>query len=193
MCSFKQLGLGLEHNPLLNEGAVHRTKRTSALACGVCLLYSTEKLFKTQDKFLDLGATKTTAMFEEIMRRISSKEITAKPCSSYIKFGGGEFWDECDFLKGLGKETFANEWPTNFYKPVAFFAWKLLDITNILATKQPNFLESIQDSVNSFHEKLSEQKRQSELPTIKNTGDDSAIVKAFLQRQLNKARPYVYP
>ena len=193
MCSFKQLGLGLEHNPLLNGGAVHITKRTSALACGVCLLYGTEKLFKTQDKLLDLGATKSTAMFEEIMRRISSKKITASPCSSYMEFGGGEFWDECDFLKGLRKETFANEWPTNFYKPVAFFAWKLLDITNIWATKQPNCLERIQDSMNRFHENLTEQRRQSELPTIKNTGDDSALMKAFLQRQLNKTRPYVYP
>ena len=87
MCSFKQLGLGLEHNPLLNGGTVHRTKRASALACGVCILNSKEKLFKTQDKLLDLGATKSTAMFEDIMRRISSKEIRAHPFSSYLKFG----------------------------------------------------------------------------------------------------------
>ena len=46
MCSFKQLGLGLEHNPLLNGGAVHIPNRTSALACGVCLLHGKEKLFK---------------------------------------------------------------------------------------------------------------------------------------------------
>ena len=52
MCSFKQLGLGLEHNPLLNGGTVHRTKRASALACGVCILNSKEKLFKTQESFL---------------------------------------------------------------------------------------------------------------------------------------------
>ena len=193
MCSFKQLGLGLQHNPLLNGGTVHRTNRTSALACGVCLLHGKEKLFKTQDKHLDLGATRSTAMFEEIMRRISSKEIHTNPCSSYMEFGEVDHWDEWDFLKRLSKETFPNEWPTNCYKPVAFFAWKLLDITNIWATKQPNFLERIQDSVNSFHENLSEKRRQSELPTIKNTGDDSAIMKAFLQRQLNKTRRYVYP
>ena len=193
MCSLKQLGLSPEHNPLLNGGVVHITKRPSALACGVCLLHSTEKLFKTQTNILDLGATKLTAMFEEIMRRISSKKIIANPCSSYMEFGGVDFGDKCDVLKRLSKETFTKEWPANSYKPVAFFAWKLLDITEIWVTKQPNFLESIQESVNSFHENLSEQRRQSEAPTIKNTGDDSTFLEAFLQRQLNKTYPYVQP
>ena len=193
MCSFKQLGLGLEHNPLLNGGSVYRTNRTSALACGVCLLHGKERLFKNQDKLLDLGATKSTALYGEIMRRISSKEIHTNPCSSYMEFEDYDHWDEWDFLKRLSKETFTNEWPPNRYQPVAFFAWKLLDKTMIWVPKQPYFLERIQDSVNAFHENLSEQRRQSELPTIKNTGDDSAFMKSFLQRQLNKARPYVYP
>ena len=145
MCLFKQLGLGLVHNSLLNGGTVHRTKRASALACGVCILNSKEKLFKNQDKLLDLGATKSTAMFEDIMRRISSKEIRAHLFSSYLKFGEFNFMNECLFLKRMSKETFEEEWPTNCYKPVAFFAWKLLDITMIWAPKQPNFLERIQD------------------------------------------------
>ena len=75
---------------------MHRTKKPSALACGVCLLHGTEKLSKTQTKILDLGATNSTAMFEEIMRRISSKKIIANPCSSYMEFGGVIFWDGCD-------------------------------------------------------------------------------------------------
>ena len=180
MCSFQQLGLGLEHNPLLNGGAVLRTNRASALACGVCLLSSNERLFKNQNTLLDLGAVKSIALFGEIMRRISSKEIHTNPCSSYMEFDDYDHWDEWDFLKRLSRETFTNEWPTNCDKPVAFFAWKLLDITYIWAPKQPIFLERIQDSVNAFHENLSEQRKQSELPTIKNTGDDSAIMKAFL-------------
>ena len=97
MCSFKQLRLGLVHNPLLNGGTVHRTKRASALACRVWILNSKEKLFKNQDKLLDLGATKSTAMFGEIMRRISSKEIRAHPFSSYVKFGEFNFMNECLF------------------------------------------------------------------------------------------------
>ena len=113
------------------------------------------------------------------MRRISSKKIIANPCSSYMKFGGVDFEDKCDFLKRLSKETFRKEWPANSYKPVAFFAWKLLDITEIWATKQPDFLQSIQEAVNRFHENLSEQKRQSEAPIVKNTGDDSALMEAF--------------
>ena len=111
MCSFKQLGLGLEHNPLLNGEVVHKTNKPTALACGVCLLHSTEKLFKTQDKLLDLGATKSTAMFEEIMRRISSKEIRANPFSSYLKFGELNFMNECIFFKRMSKETFEKKWP----------------------------------------------------------------------------------
>ena len=189
MCSLKQLGLGLEHNPLLNGGVVHRTKKPSALACGVCLLHSKEKLFKTQDKILDLGATKSTAMFEEIMRRISSKKIIANTHSLYIKFGGVDFEDESAFLKRMSKEKFEKEWPENSYKPVAFFAWKLLDITNIMTTKQPNVLESIQEAVNTFYENLSEQNRQSELPTIKNTGDDSALMKAVFAAPIEQNTP----
>ena len=110
-----------------------------------------------------------------------------------MEFDGVDFWDECDFLKRLSKETFTKEWPPNNYKPVAFFAWKLLDITEIWATKQPNFLESIQESVNSFHKNLSEQRWQSEAPIVKNTGDDSAFLESFLQQQLNKEYPYAHP
>ena len=108
MCSFKQLGLGLEHNPLLNGGAVLRTNRASALACGVCLLSSNERLFKNQNTLLDLGAVKCTALFGEIMRRISSKEIHTNPCSSYMEFDDYDHWDEWDFLKRLSRETFTN-------------------------------------------------------------------------------------
>ena len=39
-------------------------------------------------------------------------------------------------------------------KPVAVFAWKLLDITEIWATKQPNFLINIQGSVECLHKNL---------------------------------------
>ena len=139
MCSFKQLGLGLEHNPLLNGVAVHRTKRASALACGVCLLSSKEKLFKNQDKLLDLGAIKSTAMFEEIMRRISSKEIHTNPCSSYIKFEEDDHWDEWDFLKRVSNETFTNEWPTNCYQPVAFLCMEVAGHNDDLGHKTAQF------------------------------------------------------
>ena len=120
VCSLKQLGLGLEHNSLLNGGVVHRAKKPSALACGVCLLHSKEKLFKTQDKILDLGATKSTAMFEEIMRRISSKKIIANTHSLYIKFSGVDFEDDSAFFKKRvkkhskrnGLKTVTSRWPS---------------------------------------------------------------------------------
>ena len=43
--------------------------------------------------------------------------------------------------------------------PVAVFVWKLLDITEIWATKQPNFLKNIQGSVKCFHKNLSKLKK----------------------------------
>ena len=39
------------------------------------------------------------------------------------------------------------------------FAWKLLDITETWATKQPNFLKNIQGSVERFHKYLSKLKK----------------------------------
>ena len=187
MSSFKQLGLGLEHNSLLNGGVVHSTKRKSALACGICLLSSTKRLYKNQSTLFDLGATKSTALFEGIMRRISSKEILINPLSSYVEFEYYDHSDELNFLKIVNEETFTKEWPANHYKPVAFFAWKLLDIAEIWERKIPNFLESLQTSITAFHKKLEREKTRQANPvkTIPNTlKDDSAILESFLRDRL---------
>ena len=187
MCPFKQLELGLEHNSLLNGGVVHSTRRKSALACGICLLSSTKRLYKNQSNLIDLGATESTALFEGIMRRISSKEILINPYSSYVEFEDYDHWDELDFLKIVSKETFTKEWPANYYKPVAFFAWKLLDIAEIWEHKTPNFLESLQTSITTFHKKLEREKTRQANPvkTIPNTlKDDSAMLESFLMDHL---------
>ena len=165
MSSFKQLGLGLEHNSLLNGGVVHSTKRKSALACGICFLSSTKRLYKNQSTLFDLGATKSTALFEEIMRRISSKEILINPFSSHVEFEDYDHCDELDFLNLVNEETFTKEWPANHYKPVAFFAWKLLDIAEIWEHKIPNFLESFQTSITAFHKKLEREKARQANPS----------------------------
>ena len=47
-------------------------------------------------------------------------------------------------------------------KPVAVFAWKLLDITEIWATKHPDFLKAIQNRVECFHENLARLKKSVE-------------------------------
>ena len=187
MCSFVQLGLSLEHNSLLNGGVVHSTKRKSALACGICLLSSTKRLYKNQSALIDLGATESTALFEGIMRRISSKEILINPFSSYVEFDYYDHCDELDFLKIVNERTFTKEWPTNHYEPVAFFAWKLLDIAEIWEHKIPNFLESLQTPITTFHRKLEREKTRQANPvkTIPNNlKDDSAMLESFLRDHL---------
>ena len=187
MSSFKHLNLGLEHNYLLNGGSVPNTKRKSALACGICLLSSKKRLYKNQSRLLDLGATKSTSMFERVMHRISSNEIFINPLSSYVEFKYHYHCEEFHFLKEVNKNTFTEEWPANHYKPVAFFAWKLLDISEIWEHKIPNFLESFQTQIITFHKKLEvENTRQSNsVETAPNTlKDDSAILKDFLKEQV---------
>ena len=70
------------------------------------------------------------------------------------------------------------------YHPVAFFAWKLLDITEIEELKDPNYLKSLESSINSFHRnlKLEKAREAGELETTKNTlENDINILEAFLQ------------
>ena len=55
----------------------------------------------------------------------------------------------------------ASKHPENS-KPVATFAWKLLDITEISVSKQPNFLENLQGPVNGFHKNLEKLKKKSQ-------------------------------
>ena len=79
-------------------------------------------------------------------------------------------------------------WERGEFYPVAFFAWKLLDITEIWEQKQPNFLEKIQEAINSFHKNLERQKTLQANPvkTIPNTlKDDSAVMQTFLEGQLS--------
>ena len=79
-------------------------------------------------------------------------------------------------------------WGQGSYHPLAFFAWKLLDITEIEEPKKPNFLEVLQPALITFHKNLeSEQARQAApVATIPNTiPDDSAMLESFLSDQLS--------
>ena len=79
MCSLKQLEPSLEHNQTLNGGNIYRTKNNSVLAWGVCYLFSKQRITLNQHKIIDLGATKSTELFENIMGSIAEKNI----CCSY--------------------------------------------------------------------------------------------------------------
>ena len=53
------------------------------------------------------------------------------------------------------KDHFRHDpWKFGGSHPVAFFAWKLLDITEIVAPKNPVYLQSIEEAVTSFHRHL---------------------------------------
>ena len=77
-------------------------------------------------------------------------------------------------------------------KPVAVFAWKLLDETELWLPKIPNFLEKLQSDVDCFHKNLEKlEKSLSDFvydeefhakPTIiENTGDDTDFLLAYLE------------
>ena len=82
------------------------------------------------------------------------------------------------------KDQFRHDpWRFGGSHPVAFFAWKLLDITEIVEPKDPAYLQSIEAAVTSFHRHL-------ELEKARQAGDfeivpndlvnDIDILEAFL-------------
>ena len=88
------------------------------------------------------------------------------------------------------RKLFANKGKATHF-PVAVFAWKLLNTTEIWEQKQPNFLESIRKPVECFHKNLRKLKsaindfvyedEERETPTIvENKGDDKEFLGAFL-------------
>ena len=77
-------------------------------------------------------------------------------------------------------------------KPAAVFAWKLLDETELLLPKIPNFLEKLPSDVECFHKNLEKLKKSLShfvyeeeyhaKPTIiENTGDDTDFLIGFLE------------
>ena len=91
------------------------------------------------------------------MNSIADKNIWCSYGPVRISFKKGneneEFLRLCKMKKGFSDNS--SESP----KPVAVFAWKLLNITDIWATKQPNFLKYIQVPVECFHKNMSKLKR----------------------------------
>ena len=68
-----------------------------------------------------------------------------------------------EFLRKIHTEN-AFDWAKNNPekpKPVAVFAWKLLDETELWLPKIPNFLENLQSDVERFHKNLEKLKKQS--------------------------------
>ena len=92
--------------------------------------------------------------------------------------------EELFVLKNAKAEFQRASWSENAYHPVAFFAWKLLDITEIEESKDPNYLKSLEPAIVAFHRNLELEKAREagELKTTGNTFEnDIDILEAFLQ------------
>ena len=92
--------------------------------------------------------------------------------------------EELFVLKNAKTRFRQASWRGVSYHPVAFFAWKLIDITELEELKNPHYLKSLESAITAFHRNLElEKARQAgHLESIPNTlENDIDILEAFLQ------------
>ena len=184
MCSLTQLGLHLAHNAGPHRGVIHKTKTPFPLAWGICILESKQKLAPNQAALFNLGTTTTQAKFESVMLAISSGIIRPYYNKVRVICDPRTKAEELRVLRDAKDQFRQNPWRFGGWHPVAFFAWKLLDITEIVEPKNPAYLQSIEAAVTSFHKHLAlEKARQSGDFEIvpNNLENDMDILEAFLQ------------
>ena len=187
MCNIGQLGKNLEHNAAPNGGVVHKTKTPFSRAWSICILESKHKIHPNQTTLFNLGTTKIKDLFGWVMCGIAAGTIKVSYRSVRVVFTPAAKNQELNVLRSAKAGFRAMVWGQGLHYPVAFFAWKLLDITEIEEPKKPNFLEAIQPSINTFHKNLEREKTRQSTPvkTIPNTfKDDSAMLESFLRDQL---------
>ena len=184
MCSLSQLGLNLAHNATPNYGAIHKPKTPFPQAWGICILESKRQLTPNQGSLFNLGTTTSLAKFERTLLAIASGKLKVRYnrvrviCDARTK---AEELFVLNYAKTLCRQA---SWRGVSYHPVAFFAWKLLDITEIEELKTPNYLKSLETAINLFHRDLELEKSREagELETIENTlENDVDILEAFLK------------
>ena len=152
ICSLKQIEPSPAHNPIINGGKVYQSKGRSTLTWGICYLYSKQKLSPKQKNIIDLGSAKPSKLFKKLMDSIAEKEIYRFHGDKRTTFTE----DDADLERTrlcYMRERFTDK-GISMYFPVAVFAWKLLNITEIWEQKKPNFLENIQKPVECFHKKV---------------------------------------
>ena len=138
ICSFQQIEPSSSHNPTINGGKVCRAKNGSTLAWGICYLYSKQKLSPKQNNIIDLGAAKYSKLFGKIMSSVAEKEIFC--VYGVIRTTFTKEDEDMEFSKLCEmRRLFADKGKATHF-PVAVFAWKLLNTTEIWEPKLPNFL-----------------------------------------------------
>ena len=184
MCTLNQLGMNLEHNSLPHCGVIHITKIPFPRAWGICILESKQKLTANQPALFNLGTATSQAKFESVMLTISSGAI--RTCYNRVRvvLDPRTKAEELKVLRDAKDQFRHDPWRFGGWHPVAFFAWKLLDITEIVEPKNPAYLQSIEAAVTSFHRHLEMEKaRQAGDFEIvpNNLVNDIDILEAFLQ------------
>ena len=184
MCSLSQLGLHLAHNAGPHRGVIHKTKTPFPRAWGICILESKRKLTPNQASLFNLGTITSQAKFESVMLAIASGMIQTYCNKVRVVHDPRTKVEELKVLRDAKDQFRQDPWRFGGWHPVAFFAWKLLDITEIVEPKNPAYLQSIEAAVTSFHKHLElEKARQSGDFEIvpNNLENDMDILEAFLQ------------
>ena len=189
MCKIGQLGINLEHNANHNYGVVHKTKTPFPRAWGICILESNCKIHPKQTTLFNLGTTQDKGLFARVMCGIAAGTIKVSYRRGRVVYTPTAKNEEFHVLSSA-KASFrmARAWGQAHSYPVAFFAWKLLDITEIEEPKNPNFLEVLQPALITSHKNLEREQARQAAPvaTIPNTIPDySAMLESFLRDQLS--------
>ena len=134
---------------------------------------------------VNLGTTTSQAMFARVMCGISSGDIRVYYNRVRVVFDPRAKAEELAVLKDAKDQFRYDPWQRfGGSHPVAFFAWKLLDITEIVEPKNPTYLQSLEAAINTFHCNLElEKARQAgDLEIVPNNlENDMDILEAFLQ------------
>ena len=185
MCTLNDLGVNLKHNALPHGGVIHRTKTPFPQAWGICILESQQKLTPNQPALFNLGTTTSRAKFERFMLTISSGSIRTYYNRVRVVFDPRTKAEELAVLKDAKDQFRQDPWRRfGGWHPVAFFAWKLLDITEIEEPKNPTYLKSLEPAITAFHRNLElEKARQAgHFQIVPNKlVDDTDVLEAFLQ------------
>ena len=187
MCSLSQIGMNLEHNATPHYGVIHKTKTPFPRAWGICILESQQKLTPNQAALLNLGTTTSQALFAKTLLGISSGAIQLYYHRIRVVCDSRTKAEELKVLKAAKDHFRYDPWRFGGWHPVAFFAWKLLDITEIVEPKNPLYLQSIEAAINTFHCNLVREKARQAGPVQifpNNLVNDMDMLEAFLQGQL---------
>ena len=93
--------------------------------------------------------------------------------------------EELFVLKQAKKQFRQSSWRVGQAYPVAFFAWKLLDITEIEEPKNPFYLQELESVITAFHNQLAQASHEGPQETITNTlVNDTDVLEAFLKGQV---------